>query len=158
MAKKDTNGPIALFFFSLGTLSVAIALGLATLTKGWQGPVHEPTVEERVRVLTQALQQSASVISAIESEINSRMNLVTRLEEQARTAQRLYETNREEVEAIASVLRGEISRNDTWNFWLGLAQDFLFTVFGVCFGYLVGWWMNRRKLRQKLRAGSGTTT
>jgi signal transduction histidine kinase len=59
-----------------------------------------------------------SLISQIQTEIDDRMEIVSDLEQRARTTQQLYDLNREQVEAIATVLQGEINRGETRALWI----------------------------------------
>src|ERR671918_87731 len=80
----------------LGALMVATNLYITS--------TREAPLADRVAILSKSLAEATAVISQIEAEIDSRMDLVSELEQKTRTAQRLHDINREQVEAIAVVL------------------------------------------------------
>jgi hypothetical protein len=91
-------------------------------------PERGQTLDERLRVLVGSLNQASTSVGEIEREIRSRQELVDRL----RREQRLLELNRDEVDAVAQALGGEVKREGRKTFWMGVAQN------GVFFGLGVG--------------------
>lgn len=108
----------------------------------------EVTLERRIEVLTKSLNQAASSISEIESEVNKRKELVVRLKQDADTAQSLISLNARQAEAVAQLLRREIDRDETKTFWIGAGQNLAFTLFGFGLAEGVAWWRRRRAQRQ----------
>jgi HEAT repeat protein len=73
-------------------------------------PTAEITIEDRIKVLTRSLNSAASAIGEIESEVKERQALVEKLKNDAETAKNLRALHREQVDAIAQVLRGQIEK------------------------------------------------
>lgn len=129
----------------LGIFSLAVAI-----TSVIQRSLGEPetTIETRVETLSRSLENAASIVADIEREINSRMRLVSDLEERAHLAEQLQATNREQVEAISLLLRSELDRKENWNFWMNVTQNAMFMILGAFLGYFVERWMSRRRQPQ----------
>ena len=90
-------------------------------------PAEGETFERRIDRLTRTLRESAQVVSEMESEIERRQGLVERL----RREQQLLELSRDEVEAVAQALRGELRREGRKAFWLNVAQGAVFFLLGL---------------------------
>ena len=129
----------------LGIFSLAVAI-----TSVIQRSLGEPetTIETRVETLSRSLENAASIVADIEREINSRMRLVSDLEERAHLAEQLQATNREQVEAISLLLRSELDRKENWNFWMNVTQNAMFMILGAFLGHFVERWMSRRRQPQ----------
>jgi septal ring factor EnvC (AmiA/AmiB activator) len=129
-------------WFSLLSLLIGISVALTVLVD--RAPRQE-TIQSRIEVLSRSLDDAASIIADIEHEVNERKKLVSDLERRARVAEQLQDANREQVEAIALLLRGELDRQENWNFWVNVAQNALFMILGAFLGYFVERWMGRRR-------------
>jgi hypothetical protein len=104
----------------------------------------QTSLEARIEQLTRSLNIASSTISAIELEIEQRRKLVDDLKRDAQTAEALREASRQQVEAIAQVLRGEIARGKSGFDWWDFAKNLLFTFLGFAMGEAAGWWRRRR--------------
>jgi hypothetical protein len=71
------------------------------------------TLEARIEHQAQALRNAADNMRAIEREIAAREQLVEKLAADAATHEHLLDVTRQEAEAIARTLRGELARSDT---------------------------------------------
>jgi hypothetical protein len=89
------------------------------------------SLKEKITNLTMALQDSATLISQIEIEINERRSLVEKLEGDAKRYNEIAKLKQSEVEAVAQVLRGDIQRENRKSFWQQLTINFLFFLLGV---------------------------
>jgi hypothetical protein len=105
------------------------------------------TLEQRIEVLTRSLSSAAAAVSAIENEVRARQQLVEGLRQDAATAAALAQANRQQVDAVAQVLRAEIERDKQAGFWADMLKNFGFTMFGWMLGELSGWWRRRRSDR-----------
>jgi flagellar biosynthesis/type III secretory pathway M-ring protein FliF/YscJ len=128
---------LAVFIVSVATpilLSAAFPL-LERLSNRRAAEDREPSLEERVRTLGTALADSARAIDEIEGEVRARQELVTQLEADARRYEALRELNREEVEAIAQLIRVEMRTENTragrTQFLLAFLQNLFFFALGV---------------------------
>lgn len=91
----------------------------------------EIDLQERIRSLTSSLNSAAKSISDIEGEIKQREALVQRLVKDAETASKLAGINREQVDAVAQALKGEIERDQERNFWSTQLLALFYTLLGV---------------------------
>jgi ABC-type multidrug transport system fused ATPase/permease subunit len=89
------------------------------------------SIEQRINRLSSALSESAHVIQVVEAEIKERSELVEKLRRDAETYEQLKNMNREEAEAVAQALRGELKTEGRRSFWSNAAMNFLFFVLGV---------------------------
>jgi hypothetical protein len=71
------------------------------------------TLESRIDHQARALRNAADNMRAIEGEIAARQQLVEKLAADAATQEYLLDVTRQEAEAIARTLRGELARSDT---------------------------------------------
>jgi hypothetical protein len=104
----------------------------------------------RIQTLTNSLNSAAETIGQIEAEIKQRQVLVEKLEHDAETASKLAVLNKDQLDAVAQVLKGEIQADQRQNFWTTQAWAFFYTALG--FGLSEGYrfflrWRMRRKLQ-----------
>ena len=93
------------------------------------------TLENRITKLSAALKASSELVAEVEGEIAKRQSLVTELQQDAEKYQRLVTINKEQVEAVAQLLQGELRKEGNKSFWKGVLVNFLF--FGL--GALLSW-------------------
>ena len=105
------------------------------------------TLEARIEELAGALTKASRTITEIETEIMQRRSLADRLRQDAATAEALAQASRQQVEAVAQVLRAEIERDKDRGFWWDLAKNLAFTLLGWALGegsgYLRRRWRDR---------------
>jgi hypothetical protein len=137
--------------FLLGAgVAVAITGGQLVENYFFRPKNAPPTLENRIQELTQSLNKSATTIQEIENEITKRQALVTQLQKDAETASKLATVNKEQVDAIAQVLRTQIQVQEHNTFWFNQGINVLYMLLGVGLGELVRWflrWRARRKAR-----------
>jgi hypothetical protein len=90
----------------------------------------DPAVE-RVRKLVTALAESTKVIAEIEREVKARSALAERLERDVERHRQLLQLNREEVEAVAQMLRVEMRQEGRRSMWVGVFVNAVFFALGV---------------------------
>jgi len=91
----------------------------------------------RIRILTMALEESGKVINAIETEIESRKELVTKLETQKAVAERAITLSREQVDAVSALLSDQVSRQSKKDFRIELVKDIAIFVSGIVITLLI---------------------
>jgi predicted translin family RNA/ssDNA-binding protein len=125
---------------SLATVIAAVIGGLGALLGAllsyWLSQRREKSergrsIEQRINRLSSALSESAHAIQVVEAEIKERSELVEKLRRDAETYEQLKNMNREEAEAVAQALRGELKTEGRRSFWSNAAMNFLFFVLGV---------------------------
>jgi len=141
---------------TIGFVAVAIALVSLTaqLANVWELKDKlfirkESDLPARIEVLTKSLNTAAVTIGQIEDQIKQRQLLVTQLQHDAETASKLSALNKEQLDAVASVLRSEIKSDQSQNFWSTQLLAFFYAALGVALseGYrFVIRWRLRRKL------------
>ncbi len=122
----------------LGVFASVIVSASLRLVLRWLHPMPDnatPSLEERVRKLGNALASSARAIDEIEGEVQARQQLVASLEADAKRYETLRALHRDEVDAIAQLVRGEMraegNRLSRRQFWLGVLQNAIFFAGGV---------------------------
>jgi hypothetical protein len=93
--------------------------------------VPRSDLPQRIELLTKSLAASAKTVGQIEQEVSKRQELVGRLMADAETATKLAAINREQAEAIANTLRGELRKEEQHNFWNKHLELFSYTVLGA---------------------------
>jgi len=119
----------------LGVIVASIGAGISALV-GFIGDDTEGdrTLEARISLLLDNLELASNAISAIEVEIEKRKELVSKLGQQQQAAEALSQLNREQVEAVAQLLRGEVEAGNRRSFWL----NFGVTAGVAGFFYVIG--------------------
>lgn len=132
---------------ALLSIATALALGSAasTVLQLLVERAEQGTIEERVENLSASLKSTAQIITQIEQEVTSRQELVEKLKRDAQTARQLAKLNREEAEAVAQAIRGEIERSDERRFWWNVAQGLGLVLFGALISESIHWWRTRRR-------------
>lgn len=119
------------FAFAVIMSGVAFAYtGQRFLGRRRQADAGEPNIQDRIAELTRSLAQAATAIRGIESEVNSRAELVTRLRSEHEKYEKLVELKRPEVEAIVQVLDGALERTAKRSWWVSVAINFVFFLLG----------------------------
>jgi len=122
------------WIFIAASLIAAIGVG-AAMAHVYKAIVPPPPPQlelvDKIRVLTQSLNSSATVIGEIEKEISDRIKLVDRLKNDAATAEHLASLHREQAEAIAQALKGQLRKQEQDNFWSSNFQALFWTFVGV---------------------------
>ncbi|AXA83651.1 hypothetical protein DCD74_02165 [Lysobacter oculi] len=95
------------------------------------------TLENRINKLSGALKESSRLVAQVEDEIQKRQTLVTELQQDADRYQKLVSLNREQVDAVAQLLQGELRKEGRKSFWSGVIVNFIF----FCLGALVSWYL-----------------
>jgi hypothetical protein len=145
--KKLSEVIIPAFLLGAGAAVAITAVQLAENV--FFGPKNvAPTLEDRIRELTQSLNKSATTIQEIENEITKRQALVSQLRKDAETASKLATVNKEQVDAIAQVLRTQIQAQERNSFWFNQGINALYMFLGVGLGELVRWFLRWRAKRK----------
>jgi hypothetical protein len=80
-------------------------------------PRQRETVDQRIIRLTSALSKAARMIQEVEAEIREHGELVDKLRRDAETYEKLKDLHREEVEAVAQTLKGELVEQGRRSRW-----------------------------------------
>jgi hypothetical protein len=96
-----------------------------------------PPVDLRVQQLKASLSDALDVIREIQEEIKSRTQLVSKLEEDIKTASDLAALKKDEVEAVAQVIRGELKSQERRSVRTTLLVNILFFLLGAGISLLV---------------------
>ena len=133
-------------------LAYLMAFGIATginiaFQKLVEPTKQQPSLQDRIKVLTNSLNKSASTIQDIETEIKNRQALVEKLQKDAEIAKKLTELNKDQVDAISQVLRGQIEEEEHRSFWSNQALAFFYVLLGVLLTegtrWFLRWWSRR---------------
>ncbi len=93
---------------------------------------REESPEDRIAHLTQALREAMKMIGEIESEISARHEMAQKLQVDIATYERVIQAKltHPEIEAIAQMLRGELTKGERRTFWQGFRLNALFFALG----------------------------
>ncbi len=86
---------------------------------------------EKILTLTKSLNSAAETIGQIEDEIKQRQKLVQTLERDAETASKLSALNKDQLDAVAQVLRSEIKSEERQSFWSAQLLALFYAALGV---------------------------
>jgi uncharacterized membrane protein YdfJ with MMPL/SSD domain len=129
--------------------------GLVSATSSFITHVQEKPKQvelpARIQTLTKSLNSAAETIGQIEDEIARRRKLVEQLQRDADTAAKLSALNKDQMDAVAQVLRTEIKSDQSQNFWNAQMLAFFYAALGVALseGYR---FITRWRLRQRLQS------
>lgn len=96
-------------------------------------------LEARINKLSAALKESSRLVGEVEDEISKRQALVTELQQDAERYQKLVSINREQVDAVAQLIQGELRKEGRKSFWAGVAINFVFFSLGA----LLSWYLSK---------------
>jgi vacuolar-type H+-ATPase subunit I/STV1 len=96
-----------------------------------RGKKRKQTLEERIKQLTSSLEDASKVVGEVEQEIEERRELARKLEQDVETYKNVVALKKDEVEAVAQLLRGELKKEGRRGFIQNLVVNFLFFVVGV---------------------------
>jgi uncharacterized membrane protein YdfJ with MMPL/SSD domain len=106
------------------------------------------SIQQRAEQLSKSLTDATTLIDQMQADIQSRQAMVTKLQSDLETYNKLATLKKDEVEAVAQVLRGEIDRNSRRSFWEGVAVNFTFFILGA----VVSWFVGRRQVKRSVAA------
>jgi len=89
------------------------------------------TLDERIERLTKSLTEATHLVGNIQNEIEERHKLVTKLQRDIDTYNKIASLKSDEVEAVAQVLRSELKSEGKKSFWQGVAINFVFFALGA---------------------------
>lgn len=135
-------------------LFVAIAGLFISASASYINYIYKPKLLElpaRIQTLTASLNSAAETIGQIEAEIKRRQELVEQLQHDADTAAKVSALNKDQMDAVAQVLRSEIKSDERQNFWSAQLLAFFYAALGV--GLSEGYrfflrWRARKRLAQ----------
>jgi len=115
----------------VGGITSAVATFWFERRRSAQRGTTEESTEQRITRRTTALSESSHVIQEIEAEMQDRTELVEKLKRDAETYERLRHINREEAEAVAQALGGELRKEGRRSLLTNFLMNFGFFVLGV---------------------------
>jgi len=98
---------------------------------------EKPSLNERVRTLTESLNTSTSLISEIQLEIEKRHELVTKLQKDTEHYEALSKLKEKETEAVAQLLQGIVNKDSERSFYKGVIVNFVFFTMGLLASYVI---------------------
>jgi len=120
------------------TLTLLALLTMQTVFNGLRSsnnvPISKrgaPDLNSRLHELTQALTDAGSVISAMETEIQSRQELATQLERQKAIAEQAIKLSREQVDAVSALLSEQVSKQNKLSARRELIKDIALFATGI---------------------------
>jgi hypothetical protein len=138
----------------IGLLIIStIVFSLSTVVSIVHEKPKEIDLAQRIRVLTESLNAAAETIGEIEDQIRQREILVQKLQEDADTASKLTSMNKEQLDAVAQVLKGQIEKEQHQTFWSAQLLAFFYTILGVILAELYHF-IEKRWRRRKLRTAA----
>jgi hypothetical protein len=91
----------------------------------------EESLEARLTALGETMRASARLLEEISAEMDARLLAAERLKTEAEAAERLAELNDAQRQAVARLVRAEVSTEGKKSFRQGLAANFFFFLAGV---------------------------
>ena len=135
MASYD---PASLAFVVTVLFGILVAL-LAAFFRARTFSIHQKqpeTAEHRINRLKKSLSDALNTIREIEDEVKIRQELVSKLESDVEKYRQIPAFKREEVEAIAQLVSGEMQQGESHSFWWNAAQFFIFIAIGALISYI----------------------
>jgi hypothetical protein len=122
-------------------LTLALLMLLSSITFdslfGKRRPPND--ISDKIKILTNNLNSAAKSIGEIEQEIRLRQQLVEKLKSDAETARSLSEIRKDQAEAIAQALRGQLEQKEREGYWWMIGQNTFFAALGVAFSEIYRW-------------------
>lgn len=100
-------------------------------------PSADSLLESRLEELAQAMQRSSLLVVEVEAALTARRTAVEKLRLEAETAQQLQNLTLEQREAVATVLRAEVTREGKKVLWQGALVNAVFFGLGILVSMLL---------------------
>jgi TolA-binding protein len=120
---------------------LAVALGGLTGVAGWviqprfrskeRSSSTEITLEQRIQALAETMRSSARLVEQVTAEIEARAATAERLRDEAQAAEQLAQLSKAERDAVARLVRAEVSDQNRKSTRLSFVASALFFVAGV---------------------------
>ena len=104
---------------------------------------------QRIKTLTDTLNQSARTIRIIEDEVSQRQELLERLRRDQELVTSLASLNQPQAEAVAQALRVELKKEEREIWWSKQVENFVFAALGAFLALGLDWLI--RRLRGRIR-------
>lgn len=115
-------------------VAATASAGIALIEKSFKDRYSESRqieLPERIKLLTDNLNDSAQTIAEIEMEIAQRQVLVEKLQRDAELAQRLAEIKGEQAEAVAQALKAELEKQNRYSVWISFGINLICIFIGI---------------------------
>lgn len=96
-----------------------------------RSPQQPQDLNNRLKTLTDALAEAARIVSAIETEVKSREQLVNKLEQQMKLAEQAISLSKEQVAAVSALLSEQVAKQSQKDERRDLVKDMLFFIAGI---------------------------
>jgi peptidoglycan hydrolase CwlO-like protein len=126
-----------LMLFVTAVFGGVSSLVYAFLERGGRRIPPQENAEQRVERLTKSLREAASFVDEIETEIAASQAKARKLQADVERYEQLSRIHREDLEAIATVLRIELRDESRRTFWQNFAMNFGFFLLGAAASFLL---------------------
>ena len=96
-----------------------------------------PTLEDRIKTLTQNLESASTVVSEIEAEIQERSKIVKKLRNDVQLYEQLRKLSQSQAEAVAQTIKSEVTRESGKSIWRNAIISFVIALAFFLFGFWV---------------------
>lgn len=98
---------------------------------------EEDNITSRIEKVTKVLDGSAQEINVLQIELEKRIKLVEKLQEEAKEAENIITLTEAQVKAVKTTLNKELQKESRKSFWQGVAVNFIFFILGALVSYIV---------------------
>lgn len=98
---------------------------------------EEDNITSRIEKVTKVLDGSAQEINVLQIELEQRIKLVEKLQEEAKEAENIITLTEAQVKAVKTTLNKELQKESRKSFWQGVAVNFIFFILGALVSYIV---------------------
>ena len=130
---------LKIFLIIMGVAAgIPAILIIIRLFLGGREERKEPTLQDRISSLTKNLESSAALITQIEAEISKRKGLAQQLEANIERYKKLEGISKEQVEAIAQILRIPLKKESRNSLILNAIVNVAVALGFFILGYFIG--------------------
>lgn len=97
----------------------------------------EDNITSQIKKVSKVLEDSVQEINGLQIELEKRIELVAKLQKEAKDAEDIISLTEDQVNAIRTTLNNELQKESRRSFWQGVAINFVFFVLGALASYIV---------------------
>ena len=128
---------IVTFVCGILGVSASMVYELISTIKKRKSESKEDNITSQIKRVSKVLEDSVQEINSLQIELEKRIELVEKLQKEAKDAENIISLTEDQVKAIRTTLNNELQKESRKSFWKGVAINFVFFVLGALASYIV---------------------
>ena len=129
-AKRKNSSVLASIITGIATIITAIIATIGTGKIGITKDINNLDLSKRIEIVSEDMKNTANELASIQSELQQRIELVDKLNNDAKNAEAIIDMSKDQVDAVSAILNSELNKSNNQNFWVSFAMNVFFMILG----------------------------